>query len=357
MLAPTDIPGYLLERRLLSPRAVVDGGFRVDDRSRRNAVFVVSAEGEPRYVLKIGADDGALAREAGVLAALGAAHARGPLADCLPVVAAHDTAAGVLILESPARARDLAVHHAGGRYSCELASKAGRALGQLHATSVGAMGARIGAAHPAWRAPLHQLDRIDLYTSSPAALELTRIVQDDDELCAELDALLADDPSRAVIHGDVRWQNCLAVCDDRSGRWTRLLLIDWELSCAGDPAHDLGGFLGEYLGAWRRSIAISNPVEGGDAERPLPRMRPAVRRFWEGYVTQRGLPPAARGVLLRRSVRFAGLRLVTTAFEEAQAMDELRPSTLQLLALGRRVLRGPGRAARLLGLATGPVSA
>ena len=70
MLAPTDIPGYLLERRLLSPRAVVDGGFRVDDRSRRNAVFVVSAEGEPRYVLKIGADDGALAREAGVLAAL-----------------------------------------------------------------------------------------------------------------------------------------------------------------------------------------------------------------------------------------------------------------------------------------------
>ena len=78
MLAPTDIPGYLLER-LLSPRAVVDGGFRVDDRSRRNAVFVVSAEGEPRYVLKIGADDGALAREAGVLAALAAAHARGPL--------------------------------------------------------------------------------------------------------------------------------------------------------------------------------------------------------------------------------------------------------------------------------------
>ena len=97
--------------------------------------------------------------------------------------------------------------------------------------------------------------------------------------------------------------------------------------------------------------------EGGDAGRPTLPDATRGRRFWEDYVTQRGLPPAARDVLLRRRVRFAGLRLVTTAFEEAQAIDELRPSTLQLLALGRRVLRRPGEAARLLGLATGPVSA
>ena len=358
MLAPADIPGYLLERRLLSPRAIVDGGFRVDDRSRRNGVFVVSAEGEPRYVLKVAADGRTLAHEAAVLADLRAEQARGPLAACLPLVVGHDAVAGVLILESPARARDLAAHHARGRFSCSLVHAAGRALGQLHTFSPAAIGARTAVEHPAWRAPVHQLDRVDLYTSSPAALALTRIVQGDDHLCAELDALLAADVDCCLIHGDVRWQNCLAVGDEGTGRWARLQLIDWELCGPGEPGFDVGSFFGEYLGAWRRSIPVSDPTgSSAEAGRPLRRMRPAVRRFWQGYVAQRGLSPAATDALLRRSVRFAGLRLITTALEEAQTVDELSPGTFRLLALGRQVLQRPREAAGLLGLATGPASA
>ena len=329
----------------------------MDDRSRRNGVFVASAEGERRFVLKIGTDGRTLAHEAAVLAALPAACARGPLAACLPLVVAYDEVAGVLILESPARVRDLADHHARGRFSSALVHEAGRALGQLHTLAPAAVGARIAVAHPAWSAPVHQLDRADLYASSPAALALTRIVQADDQLCAELDALLAPDTERCLIHGDVRWQNCLAVGDDGSRRWTRLQLIDWELSGAGEPAFDLGSFLGEYLGAWRRSIPISDPTGSGDAGRPLRRMRPAVRRFWEGYVAQAGISPAAAEARLRRSVRFAGLRLIASALEEAQSVDELRPGALHLLALGRQVLRRPRDAAGLLGLTIDSASA
>ena len=94
-----------------------------------------------------------------------------------------------------------------------------------------------------------------------------------------------------MIHGDVRWGNCLAL-RGASSRWTRLQLIDWELCGAGDPAFDVGAFLGEYLGAWLRSIPIANPRDAGrlraHARLPLRRMRPALGAFWDAYARQSG---------------------------------------------------------------------
>ena len=52
MLGAADVPGYLLDRKLLSPSAVVAGGLRVVDASRLNRVFVVTAEDERCFVLK-----------------------------------------------------------------------------------------------------------------------------------------------------------------------------------------------------------------------------------------------------------------------------------------------------------------
>ena len=55
--------------------------------------------------------------------------------------------------------------------------------------------------------------------------------------------------------------------------------------------------------------------------------------------------------MLRRSLRFAGVRLLVTAFEGAQAVSELRPGVLALLPLSRNVLSRPDQAADLLELA------
>ena len=66
MLAAADVAGYLLDRKLLSPSAVVHGGFRVADKSRLNRVFVVTTEDGSCFVLKAadGADGAGVAREA-----------------------------------------------------------------------------------------------------------------------------------------------------------------------------------------------------------------------------------------------------------------------------------------------------
>ena len=79
VLGASDVAGYLLDRKLLSPRAVVDGRFRVVDSSRLHPVFVVTAQDDRCFVLKLGG--AAIAREAAVVGSgsappTGAARAR-----------------------------------------------------------------------------------------------------------------------------------------------------------------------------------------------------------------------------------------------------------------------------------------
>jgi aminoglycoside phosphotransferase (APT) family kinase protein len=353
VLGAADITGYLLDRKLLNPRAVVDGALRIEDVSRLNHVFVVTAERERCLVLKLqgAAGDAGIAREAAMLERLWALKPGGPLASCLPVVVAYDRADGVLVLASAPGARDLRAHHARGRFSRALAREAGRALAQLHAVPPGALD---GLPRAIASADVHRPDLEARFTLSDAAVELTRIVQGSDELCAALDALGTDPPADSVIHGDVRWDNCLALRGAGRSRWTRLQLIDWERCGAGDPSVDIGAFIGEYLHAWLGSIPIADPRDPGlllaHARLPLRRMRPALRAFWDGYAGQRGIPAAALRATLRRSTRFAAVRLVTAALEDAQTRAELGGSALHALPLSQNVLRRPREAAELLGL-------
>lgn len=351
-----DVAPYLIDRNLITARAVVDGGLRVRDESRLNRVFVVTAECERSLVLKAAgsAESGRVAREAAVLQRLWSVDDRGWLAAFLPRVVVYDNARGVLVLEAPPHARDLGRHHAGGRFSCVLAREMGRALARLHAVRPTPMSGLQGPTDMTWSLGVHEPDLDALRTSSAAAIELTRIIQASDELCTALDELVASWTEEAVIHGDTRWDNCLACRSKGSHRWTRVQLIDWELSGVGDPAWDIGSFLAEYLRAWLQSIPISDPAHPGrlhtHARLPLRRMRPAIRAFWDAYIHQRPAATTKPGGLLSRATSFAAVRLLTAALEEAQTATELRAGMLHQLSLSQNIVRRPREAAELLGL-------
>jgi aminoglycoside phosphotransferase (APT) family kinase protein len=347
MLDASEVAGYLLDRGLLSPRDVVDGRLRIVDSSRLHPVFVVTAGEDRCFVVKLGG--AGVAREAAVLERLGFdTHA-----SYFPSLVTYDGSEGVLVYDSAANARDLAAHHARGRFSCALAREAGRALALLHAVRAVALDGLPDAPLPASSTLVHRPDLDTLRTLSAAAVDLTRAIQGFHELCAELDELFASRSEESAIHGDVRWDNLLAV-RGASRRWTRLQLIDWELCAVGDPAVDVGSFLGEYLRAWLLSIPIADPRDAGrllsHARLPLRRMRPAVREFWAAYVHHREATPRELRATLHRSSRFAAVRLLTAALEEAQAFGELRWSALHLLPLSQNILRHPDKAAHLLGI-------
>ena len=354
MLDLADIEPYLTERGLLSARAVVDGGLRVADVSRLNRVFLVTAEEERCLVLKVGERPAAgVPREARVLQQLWSLGDEA-LTSFVPAVVGYDEADRVLILEAAPDARDLARHHANGRFSRVLAGQAGQALARLHDLPPGVLRGLSGEVDPTAALRVHELDWEAISGMSAAAIELTRVIQSSDELCTRLDDLLASWSEGSVIHGDIRWDNCVAVREAGTHRWNRLRLIDWEHSAPGDPSLDIGAFLGEYLRAWLQSIPIVDPEDPsrllGNARFPLRRMRPALKAFWDAYTRHRSASHDELGRTLHRATLFAGSSVLTVALEQAQTLAELRPGVLGLVRLGENILRRPEEAsAHLLG--------
>lgn len=344
MLSQPDVVPYLNDTGVIRNGAKA----RVVDASRRNLVFVVTGSGPRAYVVKQSraGDDPAVAREAAVLRSLESA---GRLDDLLPRLVAHDTARGILVLATEPGGRNLREQFAGRRFSVALARACGRALARLHRVPPGAAGPRPPGLDPAWPLSWHRPWLESLSELSAAGVELLRMTQSSATLCAALDDLR--DSSRAVslIHGDLRWDNWIALPAPPSRGRSRIVVADWELAGPGEPSIDVGAVLGEYLLAWLESIPLADGRDPGrllaHAQVPLERLRPSLAAFWTAY----GEAGGARS--RRRAVRFAAVRLLGAAVEQARDSSELRPRTVIVLQLAANLLERPDEAAdRVLGL-------
>jgi aminoglycoside phosphotransferase (APT) family kinase protein len=249
-----------------------------------------------------------------------------------------------LVLRTPADGRDWGDHR--GRFPRIPARDLGRVLARLHRLRVDAP----HAARPIWGLLLPEPPHDLVLDLSAGAQDLLARIQASAALCERLEALRDAEAPRALIHGDLRWENCLALPAPGSRRRTRALLVDWELADAADPAFDVGSVLAEYLRVWVGSIPIVDPVDPGrllhSARHPLRHMQPAMRAFWSAYAGASPDPPS-----VRRVVELAGVRLLQTAIERARGLTTASAHVVTLVQLADNLLRRPGDAAvDLLGL-------
>jgi len=348
VLEQAEVAEYLLRQGLLAPEAVVGGELVVREVSSRNCNFAVEASDGPSYLLKQGrsaAGAATVAREAAVYEQL--ADKGGELPSHLPDLVGYDPDERILVLELLREAEDLRILHLRlEEFPASLGEKVGAALGTLHRE----MRAEYPEAPPPWVLSIHRPDARLFRDVSAANLELIKIVQNADGLPEGLDQMRAGWRVETLIHQDVKWDNCLATADDR------LRLIDWEVAVAGDPYWDLGSALSQYLTFWLFSI----PVTGSEpparfpalARHPLDTMKEALRASCEGYARARDDSPALAGDPLRRTVAYAGARLIQSAFEASQFDQRLNSATILHLQLGANLIERPGAAAeQLLGLA------
>ena len=324
---------------------MVEEDLRVTDVSRRNSVFVVTASDAPTYVVKQAGPGTAdtLAHEAAVLREL----ARMPLlAGVVPALAHYDEAAVRLVLRSPP---DAIPWRQQARLPRLAAGALGRTLAAVHASRP-----ELESSPPQddrlWALTLPEPALERLRHMSTGELELVSRIQADPVLCDRLRRLRDQVGDEAFVHGDLRWENCLALAAPGSKRRTRVLLIDWELAGPGEPTADLGAALGECLRLWVESVPIVDPSSPGllasRARYPLGRLKPVMRALWAGYRSA-----AARPVSLGRVAEMAAVRLLETALEHAQRLVGVSAEALALLQVADNVLRTPEDAARrLIGL-------
>jgi Ser/Thr protein kinase RdoA (MazF antagonist) len=341
VLEQSDIAHYLLSLGVVKPRAVIDDDFAVVDVSRRNCVFLATTASGPTFVVKqaTAANESALAHEAKVLQVL----AKAPeLTPHVPAVLHHE--AGRLLLSTGAGARDWADHR--GRFPLIPARVLGRVLAALH----GLVADVPRGADPIWGLQLPEPPLALVLELSAGAQDLLARIQASDFICGRLAELRDAGHRDALVHGDLRWENCLALPAAGARRRTRVLLVDWELAGRADPAFDVGSVLAEYLRVWVGSVPIVEAVDPGRfahrARHPLAVMRPAVRAFWATYRSLHPRPPE-----LRRVMELTAVRLLQTAIERSQGLAAATAHVVTLVQLADNLLRAPEDAALgLLGL-------
>ncbi len=210
----------------------------------------------------------------------------------------------------------------------------------LHRRALPASTARLGRLAAGWHRGTHGLAFPALPTERPWVLDILtpgcwRPPAADELLVhgrvrRELRRHFADlagrlEPS-CVVHGDLKWDNCLVEGRDR------VRVIDWEMAAVGDPAWDVAGILQDHLVLLR---AIASPAEPDSLTE---RARDGAALFLSSYLDVAEVPD--RGDFIDRAARLTGARLVQTALEHAAAGPDQRLAMVLLDdALG--VLRDP----------------
>lgn len=357
MLGEQQLLDYLLTRRLISAKAVVSGQFRIVNASRRNRNFQVIAEDGPCYMIKQSDRDGTglgtLSHEAETYRFL--ANAPTP-SWFLPRLCEFNADQNLLLLELTKNAQDLRLLQIRRRsFSKLLARRIGQGLGELHSVPR-------NLAAGAFDVPYHPMglslvlpDWSSLVESSSANVELIRTIQRSQSLSDNLANLQAQWEPVSLIHGDFKWDNCIAYSALGSERRTRVRIVDWEFAGVGDPCWDLGAVFGDYLSTWILSIPATGEKTPEDwvemAGFPLEKMQPAISTFWAAYVKQRGLPASGLHENLIKSVRYCASRLLQTCYEQTQQSITLNSHAYCHVQLAVNLLERPAEAAvHLLGL-------
>ncbi|MFC7866279.1 class V lanthionine synthetase subunit LxmK [Streptomyces murinus] len=242
-----------------------------------------------------------------------------------------------------------------GDYTQQDAFRVGAAIGTLHGLDrVGRV--RLDASSPGLP-PVAALTALSLEkyrTASAAELRLWSILQHDEELTAGIRTLRERESlaMQCPVHGDFRLDQLLFAGDV-------VHLLDFEELRRGDPARDIGAYVGEWL---HRAIGkLSGPGRGADAAetapsakemlgratRELARTRPLIERFREGYGAAGTAPDAA---LRERSAAFAGWHLIDRVLAQSVQRSTLTPVQRAALGIARTLLVSPAAVTATLGL-------
>jgi aminoglycoside phosphotransferase (APT) family kinase protein len=353
-ITSANVANYLIQRGLLRQEAVVDGDFMAVECSRRNRNFkIFSRNALSLFVKQIRNWDSqsiASLRCEATCYWLASSHTDAiALRDLVAGFHHYDSARHVLVTSLLNGSETIAEHHRRlVAFPPELGAALGRALGTYHSASARALetatGGSIFQRQVPWILTLHRQVANMSGAISGANAGLIQILQQYPAFQQGLDTLSTEWQTTNLIHGDMKWDNCLV-----DGDVGKVRIIDWELADIGDPSWDVGAVLQSYVSFWVLSLPLGQAADATQiargAQYPLEKMQAAIRAFWIAYHDTRGLGRQDTA-LLERTIRFAAARMVLTAYETMQFSPHLSAHARYLLQVSLNMLLQPRDAAR-----------
>jgi Ser/Thr protein kinase RdoA (MazF antagonist) len=360
MLLNTDtVVHYALQKGFLNLGSVVDGDLTVVEAHRRNRNFKLTQQHhaglfvkqvqqlEPQAMATLQRESVcySIAREIPEFASL---------AELLPGFCAYDPVRHVLVLELLSGYETLSEYHYRLRaFPVEVATLLAKALGNYHRDTreklETATQASVFPKMAPWALSIHQQQPEWFQSLSAANSQLLQIVKQYGEFASTLGALRADWHFGALIHGDMKWDNCLIKADGKPEGKPVLKIVDWELSDLGDPLWDVAAILQSYLSYWILSMPVTpglsiEQIMAG-APWPLETLQVPMRAFWNTYREVAAIPKKEKKTLLLRSIRYGAARMIQTAYESLSFAMQVNSNALYLLQVSMNVLLNPDEAA------------
>jgi hypothetical protein len=206
-----------------------------------------------------------------------------------------------------------------------------------------------------WILSFHKMRPEYFRQLSAGNARLLELVRSYPEFHEALDKLSSEWQVNSLLHGDMKWENCLVQSRHGDPAGVTLKLIDWEMADLGDACWDVGDLLQSFLVFWILSLPLARSVDPAQlidlAQHPLNKMQPCIRSFWRAYRDAMFLDASNSKDLLLRCVRFGGARMVQSAFECLYFAREMTPQAICLLQVSLNILQDPaGALENLLGI-------
>lgn len=344
---------YLVGRGTITRESVVDGDFQVYELDGRNRCFKVARRNHPSLFIKqIKVIDAknveCLEREATCYRLAKSDERFAALAQVMPRFIDHDAGRYASIVELLPNGEDLRdCHRRLGTFPIDIGDLLGRRLGRYHA-DIGRTLSEwdIAALFPRetpWILAVHEGSHVE----SDASAQLTDKLRQDCGTCRALDAIRNSWHCDTLIHGDMKWDNCIVFQGPTAELDVRV--VDWEMADYGDSAWDIGSIIQSY---WSHAILCSLPGTETVAQeliahgaKDLPRLRPAVVSFWNAYCLARGLDGDAKQEFLIRCLRFAAARMIQTTYEYVGARGQILNRAQAIFQVGCDILKNSNHSA------------
>lgn len=355
-----DLVHYLLERGLLDRRAVVDGEVMVVEGVRRHHNYsVILRSGGGLFVKQMQPDQPfsaqTLQKEAACYVMMEGDPALEPIHALMPRFRSYDPDRHILVLELIGMGENLTeVHRRMNAFPSDVAQRVGELLARYHEVSGRELLPRANGAifqgQPPWILSFHLMPRGSVQNLSAANGQFMTILQSYPDFGEALDRVRAGWRHNALVHGDMKFDNVVMRADDQT-----MHVVDWELADVGDSAWDVASILQAYLTWWIATLQSVPSGEANDAAQyPLESIQPAIRAFWDAYVSSRRLSAREADAELERAVSYAGARMLQTVYESMAWAPSLTQHAVWQVQACINILKQPRAAATdLLGFPAG----
>ena len=357
LLNSDSVVHYLLQRGLLSFDSVVDGDLMVVEAPRRNRNFKLYRQrGTGVFVKQVQQWDGqaiaTVQREAACYSLAQSLPELSALSPLLPKFKSYDPVRHVVVLELLSGFETLAERHQRlGTFPTQLAESLADALGSYHRSTRDKLEslpqASIFPRIAPWAFSLHLQQPEWFQSLSTANSQLLQIIKKYDQFATALDGLRAQWNHTSLVHGDIKWDNCLVQMETlqagtENGSKPVVKVVDWELADLGDPLWDVAAILQSYLSYWILCLPVWQGATPDQmiarAPWPLESLQAPMRAFWNRYREVAEIPAPQRKALLQRTVGYSAARMIQSAYESLSFAAQMHSNALYLLQVSMNIL-------------------